>query len=176
MPRRYAALLSILTLAACDEPKPRGDAAAAKPPAAAPAPTGQVPSGPSSAGLLKLPEMAGFSVDRIGTANDPINRQPAESELGEGLAIDGFGFDPVAKLPGRGVDVVVDGLAYPATYGHGRADVAAYFKTPALDPVGFTVTLPPAAAPAGAHTVVVRVIAADGRGYFESPPVAFATR
>ena len=57
-----------------------------------------------------------------------------------------------------------------------RADVAAYFKTPALAGVGFRTTVPAADLAPGAHTVVVRVITADGRAYDESPPIAFSVK
>jgi hypothetical protein len=85
----------------------------------------------------------------------------------------GFGFDPTAKAAARGVDVVVDGKTYGALYGHTRADVAVYFKIPGLTAVGYSLTLPPLTLAKGEHSVVVRVIAADGKGYFESPNFAF---
>ncbi len=170
--KTHLAALCLLVLAACDEPKSRGAGAA---PTAPPAPA-VAPGKSSSEGLPRLSQMPGFSIDRIGGVTDPYNHQPAETEIGQGIAFDGFGFDPVAKAPGRGVEVVVDGVAHPTAYGHDRTDVAAYFKAPALTQVGFTVTLPPTAMEPGAHTVVVRVIAADGRGYFESPSIAFVAR
>jgi hypothetical protein len=54
--------------------------------------------------------------------------------------------------------------------------VARYFKTPTMTPVGYRVTLPADALAAGPHSLVVRVVAADGKGYFESPKVAFAVQ
>ena len=105
-----------------------------------------------------------------------MHRQPAVTPAGAAIVFDGFGFDPVAKAPAMGVDVVVDGKLYGAAYGQPRQDVADYFKEPALARSGFTVTLPPGTLSVGAHTVVVRVVAADGSGYFESPPVAFQVK
>jgi hypothetical protein len=79
----------------------------------------------------------------------------------------------VAKVPAKGVDVVIDGKAFPATYGQPRQDVATFTKVPALVPVGFTVTLPAGALAVGEHVAVVRVVAADGLGYFEAPAIKF---
>jgi hypothetical protein len=54
--------------------------------------------------------------------------------------------------------------------------VAAYFKAPALVNVGFRTSLPAGALPPGAHTALVRVVAADGKGYYDSPTLAFEVR
>jgi hypothetical protein len=42
--------------------------------------------------------------------------------------------------------------------------------------VGFTLSLPAGALTPGEHTAVVRVIAADGGGYFEAPPITFQVK
>ena len=63
--------------------------------------------------------------------------------------------------------------AYAATYGGARDDVANYFKTPGLAATGYAVTLPAGFLVNGPHKVTVRVIAADGKGYFESPAIPF---
>ena len=74
------------------------------------------------------------------------------------------------------VDLVVDGVAYPTTYNHQRSDVAAYFKTPALENTGFTVTLPAGAIKAGPHQAIVRVVSADKAGYFDSVAIGFVAK
>ena len=165
-----------LLLTACDNPKPRvvpPDPMAATPTQeeATPPPTDGL-----SAGLTKRAEMAGFTLDRIGAAPDPLNRRPALTPAGAPVVLDGFGFDPVAQAPGKGVDVVVDGRAYGAAYGRVRPDVATYFKNPALAAVGFATQLPAGALSKGPHEVVVRVVAADGKSYFESPMIPFEVR
>ena len=177
-PRFAAASLTLLALllAGCDQGKTRNlppDPFATPPP-----PMGPVapPTEGLSAGLAKRAEPPGVFLDHIGTAVDPANRPPAVTAAGAPMVLDGFGFDPVAKLPAKGVDVVIDGKAYGTAYGHPRPDVAVYFKTPALAATGFRTTLPAGAVAAGAHTVLVRVVAADGKGYFESQPVAFTVK
>jgi hypothetical protein len=168
-----AALLGSLALTACDEAKPRH---LPPDPFAAPAKAEAAPTQGLSKGLPRRPELAGFSLDRIGAAADPLNRQPAVTAAGRPIVLDGFGFDPVAKAPGKGVDVVVDGRPYGAAYGRARPDVASYFKTPGLANVGFTTTLPPATLPPGGHIAAVRVVAADGKAYYEGLPIRFQVK
>ena len=174
---RALATLAVLALCACDKPKPRHlppDPMEAAVPA--PAQIAAQTQAPLSEGLVKRSEMAGFSLDSIGAAADPLNKQPAVISAAEPVVLQGFGFDPVARLPARGVDVVIDGKAYGATYGAPRADVAAYVKAPALMAVGFKTTLPAGLIGVGDHQAVVRVIAANGKAYFDGPPIAFTVR
>ena len=166
-------LAVVLALAGCDRPRPR-----VVPPDPMAAGPGQVEAPPApteglSAGLARRAEMAGFTLDRIGAAADPLNRRPATTPAGAATRVDGFGFDPVAMAPGKGADVLVDGRAYGTRYGAARQDVAAYFKTPGLAAVGFSTLLPAEALTPGPHTVSIRVVAADGKGFFESPQIAF---
>ncbi len=170
---RLLVAASVLAVAACDQPKPRPvEPKAEAPIAAAPAPA--APAG-ASVGLAKRAEMAGFSLDVINDAKDPVNT-PATISAGGPVTFSGFGFDPVAKTPGAAVDIVIDGVAYPTTYGHQRGDVAAYFKAPALENTGFTVTLPAGAIKAGPHQAVVRVVSADKTGYFDSVTIGFVAQ
>jgi hypothetical protein len=78
--------------------------------------------------------------------------------------------------PALGVDVVIDGKAYSTLYGKKRKDVAAYFKTPTLMPVGFRAMLPAGTVAAGTHLLTLRVVSTDGQGFYETPPVAFIVR
>ena len=174
MPRSSILALTLLALiaTACDRAKPRPDAAAEAPP---PAPASATPP-TLSEGLSKLPNFPGFYLDHTGRALDPINKQPAVTPANEPLLLDGFGYDPVAKAPAKGVDVVVDGKAYGTTYGSPRQDVATFNKIPALVNVGYRVVLPAGTVAPGPHQAVVRVVSADGTGYYESPPIKFEVR
>lgn len=166
---------AVLGLGACDKAKPRHlppDPFAAPPAAdAAAAPTEGL-----SAGLPKRPGLPGFFLDHIGAAADPMNRPPATTPAAAPVALDGFAFDAAARLPAKGVDVVIDGRVYGTRYGHARHDVAVYFKTPALEQVGFRTTLPAGTLAPGAHTAVLRIVAADGKAFYESPAVAFTAK
>lgn len=168
-----AGVAASLSLAACDQPKPRD-------PPTIPAPQIEPPAAASvsealSVGLPVKPEFPGFYLDNIGPAFDPMNT-PAVAPADEPLMFQGFGFDPVALAPAKGVDLVVDGRVYPTTYGHDRQDVADFKKVPGLVPVGYRTTLPAGALQPGPHEVVVRVIATDGSGYYQSPVIRFETR
>jgi len=172
-----AGAAAMLTLAACDEPKPR-QAPAEPPPSVTPEPgggTAPLAYEPISQGLPEKPEFPGFYLDNIGPAFDPLNR-PAVVPAGRSLRMDGFGFDPVAKAPAKGVDLVLDGRLYGSAYGHDRPDVADFQKVPGLVPVGFRTMIPATALTPGPHEVVVRVIAADGSGYYQSPVIRFEAR
>jgi hypothetical protein len=175
-PRHAALAFALVALVACNKAKPRDlppdPFAAGPPPIAADTPPGEA----ISAGLDKRPEVAGFFLDHVGQATDPFNRHPAVTAAVQPTVMDGFAFDPVAKAPARGVDLIVDGKAYGTAYGAARPDVADYFKVPALANVGFRTVLPAAALQPGAHTVVVRVVAADRLSYFDSPILAFQAR
>jgi hypothetical protein len=162
------AVIAVAMLSSCDNPKPRQvppDPMALPPPPLAPA---APPGAGMSGGLTRLAGAPGFYLDRIGQAPDPANRQPAVTSGAQPIVVDGFAFDPTAKAPAKGVDVVVDGKAYGAVYGHARPDVANFFKTPALAATGYKVTLPAGALSEGSHSVAIRVVSADGQGYFES--------
>ena len=168
------AVLAALSLAACDNPKPRhvppDPMAAAQPPLdAVIAP----PEDGATEGLARRTEVAVFYLDRVGAALDPLKNQPAGTPGDAPIVLNGFGFDPVAKAPAKGVDLAIDGKAYAAAYGGDREDVANYFKAPGLAATGYTLTLPAGFLVNGPHTVTVRVIAADGAGYFESPKIPF---
>lgn len=176
-----------LALVACDNAKPRQaqqatgplSAASAPAPAAAPAPMptpGPAPIDPLSDGLAKKAGMAGFYVDYINTAQDPLNKQPAIVASGAPLTIAGFGFDAQTKTPAKGVDLVVDGKAFGAPYGSSRPDVANFYKTAKLANVGYKVSLPADAVAKGEHTLVMRVVTPDGTAYQESAPIKFTVQ
>jgi hypothetical protein len=175
MRRFLTAAVCLLALGACEKAKPRhppADPMAIAPPPAVVA----APAEGMSAGLARLKAVPGISLDRIGAAPDPLNRRPAVTPAGEPTAFVGFAFDPVAKAPARGVDVVVDGRVYGSAYGGARLDVASYFKQPGLTAVGYAMTLPAGALAAGQHSVLLRVVAADGKGFYESPNYPFEVK
>ncbi|TAJ71489.1 MAG: hypothetical protein EPO51_14500 [Phenylobacterium sp.] len=163
------AAILLLTVSACDKPKPRPAAVAAAAAAAAGAPTVMPPA---SAGLAKRPEMAVFTLDMINGAQDPLNI-PATIQSGQPTTFSGFGFDPVARTAGKAIDIVIDGVAYGTNYGGERQDVAAYYKTGAVTPSGFRVTLPAGIVKPGPHKMEIRVVAADGKAFHDSATLSF---
>lgn len=167
------AALAVASLSACEKGKPRHPPP--DPMAAGPPPVEETPPiAGLSAGLTKRLESPGAALDHAGAAADPRTNQPAVTPRDRPAVFDGFGFDAVAKLPAKGVDVVIDDRVYGTTYGSARPDVARYFKTPALVDVGFRLVLPTSSLSTGPHSVVVRVVAADGKSYSELPPIPFS--
>lgn len=172
-----ACFTAALALAACDEPKPRNPPPAEAPPSVAAAPAAApAATAAASTGLPKREGMAGFYVDYIGAAPDPLNRQPAVAAADKPLTVGGFAFDSASKQPAKAVDVVVDGVAYPAAYGTPRDDVAKFHKNQALVNVGYAVSIPAGTVAPGDHTLILRVVSTDGAGYQESVPVKFTVR
>ena len=72
-------------------------------------------------------------------------------------------------FPAAGVDIVIDRVVYPTTYGTHRNDVAEYFRRPNYRDTGFAAVIPANAIPLGEHWLSIRVVTADGRCYFQSP-------
>ncbi|WP_296595143.1 hypothetical protein [Phenylobacterium sp.] len=127
---------------------------------------------PASAGLQARPEPLPFSLDLINEGQEPrVHRVSIRG--GRPVTFAGWAYDPVARGGGKGVDIVLDGVAYGAGYGRPRPDVADHFKIPAVAASGFAVTLPAYAVGKGKHTVVVRLVAADGLAYFDGPAIEF---
>lgn len=164
------AAIPLMALSACDNPKPRPGAAAAAAQASAPTVTP-----PASVGLKARPEAAMFSLDLINEAPDPRSKAGV-IRGGVPVTFAGWAYDPVGKTAAKAVDIVIDGVAYGARYRQPRADVASYFKNENLTETGFAATLPASAVVRGAHTVVIRVVAADGAGYFDGAPIDFQVR
>jgi hypothetical protein len=102
---------------------------------------------------------------------------PADLRLvrGERLFVSGWAIDEASDALARGVAVCVDEmLSFRALYGHDRDDVAASFERPELGACGFTALVPTASMPSGPHVLTLRVIARDGRHFFEaSERIAF---
>ncbi len=165
------AVIATLALAGCDQPKPRPHAAQDGLPPLTP-----MQGPPMSIGLTRLPEFPGFYLDNLGSTFDPLTNPPATAAADAPVLFDGFAFDPVAMVPAGGVDVVVDRTAYGAVYGAPRGDVADFHDTPALVSVGYRAVLATGTLAPGPHQVVIRVIAADGGGFYESPVTNFEVK
>jgi hypothetical protein len=167
-----ALVLGGLALCACEQGKPRR-----LPPDPMAAPdTAEAPAAVRSAGLQQGPQPAAFSLDRLGATVSPLAKPLVTAPANQPLAFEGFAYDAAAGQPARGVDLVVDGQAHGTVYGAARPDVARHFKSPAMLDVGFKAVMPAGSLAAGAHSVVIRVVSADGKAYADSPAVAFELR
>jgi phosphoglycerol transferase len=110
-------------------------------------------------------------VDQIGETHAPFGDAGALIHSAQDAKVSGWAIDrPGAALAG-GVDVVIDRMIFPSTYGTYRKDVADYFGRPQYRGSGFTATIPPRALQVGEHWLSLRVVSADLRCYYQSPPV-----
>ena len=108
-------------------------------------------------------------VDQIGESRAPWGAGAAQIRRSQDSKVSGWAVDAPRRSPAAGVDVVIDRMVFPTTYGTHRNDVAQYFRQPNYRDTGFTATIPANAISPGEHWLSIRVVTADGRCYFQSP-------
>jgi hypothetical protein len=109
-----------------------------------------------------------FSVDVINNQVSPQN-VVIEAKHGDGIYIAGWAVDATAQSEAGGVFVEVDKqLVIPALYGSDRPDVATHFRNEGYRSSGFSVFFAASALNKGRHTLSLKVIAADRRGYYDT--------
>jgi hypothetical protein len=84
------------------------------------------------------------------------------------ISVRGWAVDQRAKTGAGGVIINVDGNTdVLANYGQPRPDVATNLKNPDYTNSGFTASIDSATLSKGHHTLTMRVVTADKKGYFE---------
>ena len=126
-----------------------------------------------SIGLQKAEGKPLFNLEQVGDVIAPLEKSSVSVRLGMPVTILGWAVDESGKTTASGVDVVIDGKAYASEYGAEREDVGAYYKVPAYKNSGYTLTFPAGSFGKGRHQVCVRVLAQDGKKYWESSPLTF---
>jgi hypothetical protein len=109
-----------------------------------------------------------YHVDVIGPLVNPLIN-PSGAVPSKDLVVAGWAIDDPRKAAAGNVDVVVDHIPYAARYPIPRKDVAAYYKEPSYENSGFDFTIPAFQMTKGIHVFAVRVVASDGKSYWESP-------
>jgi hypothetical protein len=94
-------------------------------------------------------------------------------QIGEEMPVAGWAVDCAAKSAAAGIEIAIDGHSYKAQYGQARPDVSIVLKTAAYGNSGFRYVLPARSLTAGAHTLEVRVVSADSKGYLPIGPIGF---
>lgn len=90
-------------------------------------------------------------------------------ERGDQLFVRGWAVDEVNDAPARAVHLVVDDLpSVPAVYGLERPDVAGVLGKPQFAASGFTGLVATSSLADGPHTLALRVIASDGRRFYDT--------
>ena len=100
-------------------------------------------------------------VNSVSTGVQEVSISSREATVFKGWAVDAHSGTVAA-----GVDVVVDGGPYRAIYGIARKDVAQAIN-PAFKNSGFEFSLAPGVLSKGTHSFNIRIIASDGRAYYE---------
>jgi hypothetical protein len=107
-------------------------------------------------------------IDQIGTARPPFGAGSVHVSGASEFRVSGWAVDHPGRSAAAGVDVTIDRTPFPSTYGATRDDVADYFQRPAYRESGFTADIPAGAIAKGEHALTLRVIAADGRCYYQT--------
>ncbi len=127
-----------------------------------------IPPCPPTASLAPVVSVTD-QVDQIGENRAPWGAGAAQVRRSQNAKVSGWAIDAPRRSPAAGVDVVIDRMVFPTTYGTHRNDVAQYFRQPSYRDTGFTATIPANAILPGEHWLSIRVVVADGRCYFQSP-------
>jgi hypothetical protein len=149
-------IISVLFFGCSDEDErtpPKSDSAS----------TNSVPIDPKS--LVDTKSETTLAVDEIG-GQDP-NRGVPISVKTPSFYVRGWAIDQRTKSLAGGVIIQLDGKDYLADYGTPRPDVADTLKNPDYLKSGFTASIDSAAMGKGKHTLVVRVVTADKKGYYQ---------
>jgi hypothetical protein len=109
-----------------------------------------------------------FYIDQLGTASGPTTDKEIPVPSTGPLLAAGWAVDANSGLV-SGVEIAIDQKPFPALYGVDRPDVAAGLKNPLYNKSGFLLNLPASQFSNGVHTITVRIIDKDRRGYFETP-------
>ena len=125
-----------------------------------------IPNGPS-AHLARIEGPPLGWVEKVGDVLRPGGGRAIPISLAGQFVVLGWAVDRTGKAAAGGVDVVIDGKAYPAEYGTVRPDVAEYFKTPACAPSGFKFSVAAAPFGKGNHRFAIRVLNSGKTGYWE---------
>ena len=107
-------------------------------------------------------------IDQIGAARAPFGNGSVRVSSADELRVSGWAVDHPSRAAAGGVDVVIDRTPFPSTYGATRDDVAEYFQRPAYRDSGFTAGIPAGAIAKGEHALTLRVVASDGRCYYQT--------
>jgi hypothetical protein len=117
---------------------------------------------------LSLADSTLFSVDVI---NDQVSPQNViiEAKHGDAVYITGWAVDEPAQRAAGGVFVEINNqLVIPALYGLDRPDIAGHFRNERYRSSGFSVFFAASALKKGPHTLSLKIIAADRRGYYDT--------
>lgn len=125
---------------------------------------------PMSVGLAACAGETLTDINRLGPASGPFGTDPVHVDRSRDFTVSGWAVDQAAEASGAGVDVLMDQTPIQAIYGLDRADVVLALKQPGYQLSGFMAAVPASRFAPGSHTLALRVVSADGRCYYQTPP------
>ena len=81
-------------------------------------------------------------VEQIGESRSPWGAGAAQIRRSQDSKVSGWAVDGPSRSPAAGVDVVIDRMVFPTTYGTHRNDVAEYFRRTSYRETGFIAMIP----------------------------------
>lgn len=130
---------------------------------------------PATAGLASCPVPAIVSFDYVGGKPGPYTT-PVRVRRDRDVRVAGWIVPGGGALPGRDLDVVVDGTPIQAYYGFIRPDVASVLAQPAYGTSGYVAVVPGAQLSSGSHSVTLRLTSADESCASESSAIVLEAR
>jgi phosphoglycerol transferase len=110
-------------------------------------------------------------VDQIGANRAPFGARSLPVPGSGQFRVWGWAVDHSNRSAAGGVDIVIDRTLFPSIYGGSRDDVAAAYHLPAYRQSGFTTNIPAERFAKGEHWLSVRVVASDGRCFYQGPTI-----
>jgi hypothetical protein len=111
-------------------------------------------------------------IDQIGAAHAPFGAGSVHVPGSGEFKIAGWAVDKPHRSAAGGVDIVVDRMLFPSTYGLTRDDVAKYFQRSEYRATGFVASIPAGTLIKGEHALSVRVVSSDLKCYYSSGSVS----
>jgi hypothetical protein len=125
---------------------------------------------PMSVGLPSCAGQTLADINRLGPGSGPFGADPVHVDGSRDFSVSGWAVDQAAEGSGAGVDVLMDETPIQTIYGLDRGDVALALKRPAYQLSGFMAAVPASRFARGSHALALRVVSADGRCYYQTPP------
>ena len=109
-----------------------------------------------------------YSIDVINGKTIPDENTPIVIS-GPEITVGGWAIDRQAQNAAGGVYINIDGTEdVPTKYGESRKDVATAHNNQNYQNSGFAASIMTASLSKGQHTLGLRILSADGKGYYES--------
>jgi hypothetical protein len=126
--------------------------------------------------MTKVKGVPVHNLDLIEKVNIPYSLSTTIISLASDVEVRGWAIDEAAQKAAGGVELLIDGKAYKTQYGLDRPDVRTFFKNPAYNKSGFTFMLLANSLSRGPHNMIVRVISADAKTYYEGNPLSLVVK